>query len=537
MKKIGSLFIKSVLVVAIVVAGVYAWKNGTLRSENQSVIPSGKYGDFLAAQHAIYINDFDAAAQFSETLDGADAPAVQNVKTIAGFLSGKMPDNAAELKKESGTPARLIYDAYLVNGDNWEEMYSRHKNDKSALAAPLRIWASVAINHKTEALKFIDSLETSGSWKSFVRGQIYAETGDVDKAEKEFVDVKPGFMNINDYLYIMSFYNHNDMTESADALREEFAAQPGGMFMAGFNDIPDWSEYGGLKNALAFSLIQNVSHTQVMMYSDLAVLLLRFAQTIGGTGQGDGDAINYYLGQFFFNNGGNYEYYFSKINSNSPFYPFAMLRIAEGKQDVLKLHRVLRAYPTFVPAINKLVAHYVSVGDRRAALKILNRAMDNEELSDENHAFFLKRRADVYFAFGDLLRAQSDIRAASDVLGLDADILALQAKIWAIENREIETAYEYAMNLVKRNPSDVFAWDVLGRVVATREGDDEALELIERVGEVAKECSSLFDNLGDLYMRTGNDKMARDAYLRAIELSDDGLVVVPQIRKKLRDLR
>jgi hypothetical protein len=35
----------------------------------------------------------------------------------------------------------------------------------------------------------------------------------------------------------------------------------------------------------------------------------------------------------------------------------------------------------------------------------------------------------------------------------------------------------------------------------------------------------------------GNDKMARDAYMRAIELSDDGLVVVPQIRHKLRKLK
>jgi predicted RNA polymerase sigma factor len=123
------------------------------------------------------------------------------------------------------------------------------------------------------------------------------------------------------------------------------------------------------------------------------------------------------------------------------------------------------------------------------------------------------------------------------LLEVDGEILALQAKIWAAENREIETAYEYAMTLVKRNPSEVFAWDVLGRVVAAREGADEALELIERVGEVAKDCSSLFENLGDLYVMVGNDKMARDAYMRAIELADDGLVVVPQIRHKLRKLK
>ena len=110
-----------------------------------------------------------------------------------------------------------------------------------------------------------------------MRGQIYAETGDIAKAAADFSKVDSGFMNINDYLYIMSFYRQNNMTELADVLRDSFTGQPGGMFMVDFDDIPDWSNYSGIKNALAFSLIQNVSHTQVMMYSDLAVLLLRFA--------------------------------------------------------------------------------------------------------------------------------------------------------------------------------------------------------------------------------------------------------------------
>ena len=537
MKKIGSLFIKTVSVVAVATVIAIVLRGVSYRSENGYVVPETKYGAFLAAQHAVYVNDFDTAAKFGEKLDAGDAMVVQNIKMMSVFLSGKMPEDVSDLKKENGTPARLVYDVYLINNDKWDEMYSRHKNDKSALAAPLRIWSSIAINHKTEALKFIDSLETSDSWKLFVRGQIYAETGDVSKAADVFSSVRPAFMNINDYLYIMSFYRHNNMTDLAVALHEAFTSQPGGMFLAGFTNIPDWSIFSGQKNALAFSLVQNVSHTQVMMYSDLSVLLLRFAQIIGQGGIAQSDAIDYYLGQYFFNNGGDYESYFSKIKSDSPYYPFAMLRIAEGSGDVLKLRRVLHSYPMFVPAINKLVAYYVAHGDKRAALKILNRALDNDALTDENHAFFLKARARVYFTFGDMNKAQSDIRAASDVLDLDADILALQAKIWAAENREIDTAYEYAMNLVKRNPSDVFAWDVLGRVVAAREGGDAALELIERVGDVAKECSSLFEHLGDLYIDIGNDKMAKDAYLRAIELSDDGLVVVPRVRQKLRNIK
>ena len=93
------------------------------------------------------------------------------------------------------------------------------------------------------------------------------------------------------------------------------------------------------------------------------------------------------------------------------------------------------------------------------------------------------------------------------------------------------------MVLVSRNPSDVFAWDTLGRVVATREGADAALELIVRVGEVSNICSSLFEFMGDLYERIGDTERACDSYKRAIELSDDGMVVVPKIERKIRKLK
>ena len=534
MKKTESLFIGGFLIAAIIVLGAGIF--GGAKTTNVSRVFDGKYGSFLAAQHAIYNNDFDAAAKFSAELDSNAGHVVKNVKIMADFLSGKIPENASDLAKESGVSARLVYDAYLVGQGDWQKVYSRHKNDDSALVAPLRIFSSVAIDHITEAIKFVNSLQTNDSWKAFVRGQIYAESGKIEKAAGEFSSVRTDFMNINDYLYIMSFYRHHDMPELADALRDEFTSKPGGVFMLDFDNIPDWSNFSGPQNALAFSLIQNVSHTQVMMFSDLSILLLRFAQVIMPESNND-DAINYYIGQYFFHNNGDYASQFAKIDKKSPFYLFGVLRLSEGSGDIRDLERVLRSHPLFVPALNKLVAHHVANGDKRSALKILNRAMKNEKLSDVSHAFLLKSRAAVYFAFDDLTRAQADIYAAADVLTLDAEIAALQAKIWAAQNRELDTAYEYAIGLVQRNPADVCAWEVLGRVVAVREGVDAALDLVERVGEIAQECSVLFETIGDLYVDIGEGALAHDAYMRAIDLSDDGLVVVPKIQRKLRMLK
>ena len=61
--------------------------------------------------------------------------------------------------------------------------------------------------------------------------------------------------------------------------------------------------------------------------------------------------------------------------------------------------------------------------------------------------------------------------------------------------------------------------------------------MLERVGEVAETCSSLFEHLGDMYAIKGDNTKAQDAYMRAIELADDGLVVVPHIERKIRKLK
>ena len=77
----------------------------------------------------------------------------------------------------------------------------------------------------------------------------------------------------------------------------------------------------------------------------------------------------------------------------------------------------------------------------------------------------------------------------------------------------------------------------MGCVVAAREGADAALDVLKRVGEVAETCSALFEHIGDMYIKTGKKDEAIEAYRRAIELADDGLVVVPYIERKIRKIK
>lgn len=530
MKKAESLFIGVILIGAAVVALCLVPHKQNPSTDQDNL---NRYGSFLAAQHAVYVNDFESASEFVTDLSEIDYTNVSSLKTLSLFLAGKLPENVTELKDDKSAPVRIIYDAYLAKNDLWDEMYKRHEKDNSALMSSVKIWSGIAANYKTKTLKFIDGMETAPVWKSFVRGQIYAAQGDVAKATKEFADVPVEFMNLNDYMYVMSFYTHNGMQDAANKLHDEFISMPGGMYLAEHFDIPEWSDYDGYKNQLAFSLLQTVSHTKIMMHSDLSLLLLQFAHIIAPDTNVDANA--YYIGQYMYNTRGEYMQHLNKIHKNSPFYPFVQAITSE--QSVQMLKKAVRHNPLFVPTLQKLIAYQIQSGDKSGAIKTINRGLKNKHLSDAGRAFFTKIRANIYFMFGDYRRAQSDLHELSKVFSIDSDVVLLQAKIWAAENREIETAYEYVMKVITAHPTDVFAWDTLGQVVYVREGIDAALEIIENVAGVSETCSSLFEHLGDMYAEIGEYTLARDAYLRAIDLSDDGMVVVPFINKKLRKIK
>ena len=525
------------IAVAAVVAAAFVMGQGGAKKDIAPDALSTKYGDFLAAQHAVYVNDFSAALGFAKNLSDKEYTTVKNTALLAEFLAGNMPKDIDSLKSEKNTPSRMIYDAYLAKNERWDDLYNRQVKEPSLLFASGRIWSGVAKNRITETLKFVEKLSAAESWKSFIRGQIYATIGQDDKAAAEFARVSTDFMNINDYMYIMSFYMSHNMADAADILRQDFTSTPGGMFMLNYDEIPDWSVFSGYKNALAFSMIQNVSHSQFIIYTDLSVLLLRYAQIVGDDAPVFRDAINYFIGQFIFNTTGDYTKQFDKISKHSPYYLFGQMRIAEYENSVSGYKNILAHDALFIPALNKLVNIYVRDGDKKNALRVIKRALGNKNLGDSGRAYLLKRSAYVNFLFGDLDSAQSELHDAADVLDVDIEVIALQSQIWAAQNREIEDAYQYAMAMIKKNPADVVAWDVVGQVVLVREGYDAAMEIYERVGGTANTCSSLFEHLGDLYVQGDKKELAVRAYERAIELSSDGRVIVPNIEKKLRKLK
>ena len=540
MKDIKSFYVKSIFI-AFAAIGVGLFSSFLLKNDslNTEIFDADtNFGSFLASQHALYVNDFSSA---SKLLDGMDDSAdkigsVKYTRELVDFLNGVLPENTESLKDSKELPNRLIYDAGLLQKDDWKAIYNRYGKNDSVLMSPLRIFSAVHQGKSKEAIDYVNSLHTNDSWKAFIRGQIALLNDDLDTAIKEFADVHPDFMNINDYLYLMSFYKEHEMFEDMDILRNDFLAKPSGMYVLDYADIPKWSNYSGYKNNLAFSIVQNVSHTQIMILTDFSLMMLKFAALISS--DANRDAVNYYLGQYYFYNMGDFVGAFNSVSEENPLYLFGQMKIAERNGDLNSIKKIAKKNPFFIPAAKVAMADAIKNGRKRDALRIVNHALGQKKLCDNGRVLFLKYRANIYLLFNEPKKAQRDLDEIQNIDDrLVPNFLLLQARAWAAQNRNLDRAYDYAMRLIRQDTSDVAAWDTLGVIVEKTEGVDAALELVERVGEISMTTSSLYEHLGDMHSKKGDKEKAKKAYMRALDLSDDGMVVAPFVEKKLRKLK
>ncbi len=535
MKKTKTLFIATGLSF-VVLSGGYMLHNHMARvNEPVYEFNANKYGAFLAASHAILNHDFENAAKYADELQDTEIKVVGNVLLLSEFLNGTMPQNAESLGDEDSSSEQFIYDLYLAKNDKWEELYARHKNDETAILSPIRIWSGVATNYITKTLQFIDGLSVNESWKNFVKGQIYAELGKPERAAEFFKKVEISFLNINDFLYLTAFYNHFEMNEAGTELYQKFTERPGGMFILNMDVTPNWADFTGYQNAMAFSLTQNISHTQIMMHSDLSLILLRFAEILQNST--DKNAINYYLGQYFLNNGDNYDKYMKAIEPGSLFYSYARMNIAEKSGSIQDLNEVLESNPLFLPAVQAISAKYTQNGKKSSALKVIDNAIADDDLTEMGRSYLYKLRSDVNIAFKEYSDAQKDLDAATEVLGQSAETLSNQIKIWAHRHENVNEAYSTAVILISKNPLETRYWNSLARIVWVNEGVNEALEVAKSVTDVTEINSDIFETLGDMYVEKGDFVAARDAYNTAIKLSGDGLSVIPDLKKKLRKIK
>ncbi|MCL2369525.1 MAG: hypothetical protein FWC83_02515 [Alphaproteobacteria bacterium] len=531
-----SFFVVAVMTSAIVLGTITNQWGGAGRTSAQ--VFESDFGNFLAFRHAIHTDNFDAVMRYAHRLKDIDAPRVQSQIAVSLFLAGNPGDSAAALSDDKNLSAQIAYYSYLASKGDWATLFRLSRQSDSVLLSPFRIWSGVATRHWTLTLRFIDSMPHNDDWKHFKRGMVFAETNRPAQAREQFSHVPADFLSLNDFLYMMTFLRENNFHDDADFLMKEFTSGPGGAYITNDNIPSSFDEFRGPNNAFAFSMIQSVAHSPFIASTSAALMLLRAAEQIGDDSENN-DALNFYLGAHFFdNNEERFKKYFASINPQSAFAPHAMMRIAESlptvRAQTRELERILREYPLFMPALARLVNMNLQNCDMRGSLRIVNRALAAENMSDEQRGYLFKMRARIYRQSGRLENATDDAMRAMDILPNNPAILGEMARIWALTGENLFEANTFANSLINRFPTDVDSWVTLAMVVSANEGNDEALEILTRVARVAEHNSLLFKLLGDAFMKDNNLIRASGAYQRAIELSGDGQTCLRDLRQRLR---
>ena len=496
------------------------------------------FGFWLAAQHAAHINDFGRVAKFLSRIEG-DAPAeVRAVRALAMFFdSGDVSEVEFLIRDGASGALSVINAAVLARDGKWREMSRVIGGDTAAFWTPLRIWALVGSGQRQQALRFIDSVpRATDAWKNFQKGAVNAATRNPRTARNNFQAVPVSFLNLSDYHLVLSFYNHFGFKDEAAELSREWLANPGAMYMANIPFEPDWSRYDTHQKMIAAGMIQKVSHGGQATHNDAGLLGLRIASMLGG----DPVALDYYLGLHFFRvNSDLYKRYWNRVLDNPIYGPFVRMKIAEKAGNKVAISReiskLLRDVPLFLPAMQVMWRIEMAAGRDVEMLRVLNRALSQAEDFDMGQAFLLRLRAHTFYLFGELIAADDDLEKAADLAPLDAGIMGMRARVWARQGENLDEAYRYAISLIRAFPATVENWGILALVVQAKEGDEPALALLERVARIAETSSELFMILGDIRMSTGDTKGAIQAWERSLTLTDDGLVIESEVRRRIRN--
>jgi tetratricopeptide (TPR) repeat protein len=518
--------------------GLYLSGRGLSPSINYSDDFETDLGNWLAAQHAVFVDDFSSAIEFMDKIRNDKSEIVASSRNLVLFLDSGDLRGAEVLKKSNSAAWRVINAASSAKKGKWGDVYAEFKNERTQIMAPFRIWSGVASGNFKKTLDFINSFPANNSWKNFMRAMIYAATKNPKTARKYFGKVPAGFMNLLDYHIVMSFYKKHGFEKDWKELKEKWVDSPGGMYMSDLDLGENWSYYDSEQKMLAASLIQNVSHNGEAGFTDTGLLVLRVAAALGGMP----DAVNYYTGGYFYASGSdNYKKYWNKLKDNPIYAPFIEMKNAERIGDDDKTEReldsILRKNPLFMPAIQKLWRRNMQNGQKNNVLRILGIALRRPNVPAGGRAYLLKLRGHTFYIFERYEEAERDLKFAAKLSPMEAGVMGLQARIWAAQKKNLNEAYRYAISLVKAFPANVENWDVLAMVVLAKEGDDAALEILDKVARVAEECSELFLHLGDLRLKAGLRLGAAQAYRKAVALSDDGLVIKSDVERKLRRLK
>ncbi len=524
------------IIPASLVAGLIYYNQIRLNNhkyDQQPVEQNGNpYGSYLVARHALYNLDFNKLSKEVEDLEKVKnkEKSISSLINISSFLSGNFNSKDTTFNKDSDTLFEYFINfSYLFKDNKFNQINQTLFNTPLKIFTSMKIWTDIGLDNYKNALKTISESKESQNWKNFELGMIANYNKDNKEAITYFKKIKENYININDFIYIYSFYKNNNINENINFPIDEIDLSTKKTYQ--FNTI---------QQNLAFSIISYLSHHN-SNESILSLTLLRTAEFL----YPEYTPTYYYLALYFFNqnNWVEFDKNIEKIQKDSFLYEIAQLKSAE-KDFILnnknsgykKINNLIKENPNFYPAITNLVFNYIQDDKTKEAFNILNNLSKNKEISDKNRGLILKLKSHLY-----LLNNQNDLSEISlfDALYYlpnEISIINDLMYVWAKQNKNLDEADKLMSSIIKNNPQNTAFWDTLAYISLKKQDYQFAKNIWNKVSNASDANSVLFEHMGDLYYELENKNEAKKHYKKALELKSDGFINTKNIEKKLKKL-
>jgi tetratricopeptide (TPR) repeat protein len=174
---------------------------------------------------------------------------------------------------------------------------------------------------------------------------------------------------------------------------------------------------------------------------------------------------------------------------------------------------------------------YSSAKDYPAALRALTAAELIAKTSETN-----RLTEGFYFQLGAMHERNKDYETADKYfrkcIERDpnfAEALNYLGYMWAEQGKKLDEAYELINKAVKLEPENAAFLDSMAWVLFQQGKPKEALPWMQKALKLVTEPdATLYDHLGDIYLKLGDQEKARDSWRKSLEIEK-----LPEVQKKL----
>ena len=505
------------------------------------------YGDYLAASYASYLNDAGARSNYYSrafALSPDDLDLGKRAMTSAltagdEVLTRTLAIEVLALDKDDEL-ARMILGAYALSNAEYKKAdeflgVQKEQGGLQAMTSLLAGWAKVGLGDKDAALEDFDISDDSKYFQiigTLQQAQLYAQMGDIDKADTAFAVVaKSGVSPIEAVLAQSRAALARHDRPAALKILTDYADKNGGALtgpirtfidaISAQKDVqstltpPQSASRALVEPAFAF-------YGRARQY-DASEVFLRLALQLDPSN----DKARLFLGTILEEIDRKDEALalYTSIKTDSSYGVSARLSEAnllfekdQNQEAIQLLDEINTNFPSRVTQ-SSLGRGYLIEENYEAALPVYNaliKGMSAEEIKDNPTAIYL--RGICLERLGKWQEAVTDFQTVLTYKPDNADALNYLGYTWVDKGVHLDEAFDMIRKAVKLDPNNGAIVDSLGWAHYKLGQYSQARIRLEEAVEKSPASATIVDHLGDVYWKLGRYREAGYQWERARDL-------------------